>query len=177
VVFDLKGGFTVQEASVIFDKNSSENVGFEDQTFFEEGSISLSTVSADNILLATNSLPESGKITEVSLNVNSEKSQILSLSVKDLAGVEDWGIILTDTYLNKEVDLKVAKDYEFEINKEVSATFGFSRFKITFIPPASSPIYAATNFLQKKSRAEKLLSADLKNETEFKSEKAIALTK
>ncbi len=177
VVFDLKSSSSIQEASVIFDKNSSEKVGFEDQTFFKESDLSLSTMSADNVALAVNSLPPAEKIAEIDLSVNAEKSQKLSLSVKELAGVEDWGIILTDTYLNKEVDLKVDKDYTFDINKEIEATFGSSRFKLTFIPPASSPIYAATSFSPKKSAADKFLSESLKNEAEFKREKAIALTK
>lgn len=163
LAFDLKNGSAVQEASIVFDQNGSNKAGFEDQTFFEEGALSISTLSADNVALSVNSLPETDKITEISLNVNAAKSQKLNLSVKDLAGVDNWGIVLVDTYLHKEIDLMVEQDYAFEIDKEIAASYGAGRFKVTFVPPASSPIYAATQ--------------SYRTGPEFKNNKAVALTK
>ena len=163
VVFDLKNGSSVQEASIVFDQSGSDKAGFEDQTFFEEGAISISTLSSDNVALSVNSLPETEKITEINLNVNAANSQKLNLTVKDWAGVDNWGIILIDNYLNREIDLKVEQDYAFEINKDIAASYGAGRFKVTFVPPASSPIYAATQ--------------SFKTGPEFKNTKAVALTK
>jgi hypothetical protein len=97
------------------------------------GVVILSSISSDNIPLAINSLPLSGKGRSINLSVSSTAEGIYKLDLESMtsvpAGYEVW---LTDNYKKDSLDMRLNSSYSFNIYKADTASSGRNRFKLKF---------------------------------------------
>jgi len=97
-------------------------------TFQGFGQVSLSTLSADNVALAINTLPLSPKGTTVRLVVHAKSSGLYKLNLTDIHSIPSTiDIWLKDRYRKDSLDFRQYKSYAFDINSDTSS-YGSRRF-------------------------------------------------
>lgn len=97
------------------------------------GVVTLSSVSSDNIPLAINSLPLSGKGRSINLSVSSTTEGVYKLAMESITSVPSgYEVWLMDGYKKDSVDMRQNPSYSFNIYKADTASSGRNRFKLTF---------------------------------------------
>lgn len=126
----------VDKDGTIISFNSSTKPQFdanEDATYRPgNGILSLSTISADNINLAFNTLPLPGKTHQIiPLNVNSYTDGTYKLYLDVIKSIPDlYDVWLMDAYQKDSLDIKHNPTYSFNITHSVPASFGSTRFSL-----------------------------------------------
>lgn len=140
-----------EEAVIAFGQGYSSTATKEDATFFGGSTVTLSTLSSDNVKLTINRLPLATTRTTIPLSVNALTSGDVKLGFMDLSALENSQLYLVDNYLNKTVQIASTSDvYPFTITKSIAASFGDNRFQLVLSPPTVLPLSLAY-FNAKKS--------------------------
>jgi hypothetical protein len=94
--------------------------------------VSLSSLSADSVLLSINRLPMPKQTPQIlPLIVNATSSGLYSLKMDMLKNLPAlYQVWLKDAFKGDSVDIRAAKNYDFNIDKSNAATFGNARFKL-----------------------------------------------
>lgn len=97
------------------------------------GVVTLSSISSDNIPLAINSLPLSGKGRSINLGVSSTTEGVYKLQMESITSVPSgYEVWLMDGYKKDSIDMRQNSSYSFNIYKADTASSGRNRFKLTF---------------------------------------------
>lgn len=100
-------------------------------TFQGFGSVSMSSLSSDNVALAINALPLSKRGLTIGLKVNAKTDGTYSLSLNTISAVpEKFDIWLRDGYQKDSVNLRQNPIYAFELSNADAGSFGSDRFKL-----------------------------------------------
>jgi hypothetical protein len=100
------------------------------RTFQGFGSVSLSSLSSDNVALAINALPLSTKGTTVGLVVNGKTTGTYKLNLLAIHSVSSSiDIWLKDKYKKDSVNFRSSPAYAFSITSDTT-TYGSNRFSI-----------------------------------------------
>ncbi|MDF3078698.1 MAG: type sorting protein [Sphingobacteriaceae bacterium] len=137
---NLQNGINKEEAVVVFNDGSNPNAGFEDATFMEGSSVTLTTRSSDDKDLVINFMPNISQVSELKLNVNATTSGNLTLNFADLSATRNYTTLLKDEFTGNLLDVKANPVYSFTINKSDANTYGPNRFKLLFQPPTNLPV-------------------------------------
>lgn len=114
-----------EEALIVFNQNDVSEVNNNDSRYLEGYNINLATLSSDGHHLSINQTPDADRI---KILVNSEENATLNL---EFPGIESNKWLLKDHYLNTEIMLNNnRKVYSFNIDKNVSRSFGTNRFEL-----------------------------------------------
>jgi hypothetical protein len=123
-----------KEESVIVFNNSAKNeyVSNEDSPYFTgSGTVSLSTMSADNVTLAINRVPLPKQSQTIRLNVNATSDGIYKLSVTELKAIPDlYEVWLMDSYKKDSLDLRHNSTYNFNLTRSDTSSYGSNRFSL-----------------------------------------------
>ncbi len=154
----LSNTLNTEEAVVRFEPSYSAKAGLDDATFFGGTTVSLSTLSSDNIKLAINGMPSLSQAgQQISISVNATASGNVTLSFTDLSALEGFDATLQDNYLNTKTDLRANPTYTFSIDKSVSTSYGDNRFKLLITPPTVLSVNL-NYFSARKSNSGSLIS-------------------
>jgi len=154
----LTNAQNTEEAVVRFKPTYNAKAGLEDATFFGGTTVSLSTLSSDNIKLAINgmpSLPQTGQ--QIPISVNATSTDNVTLSFTDLSALSGFEATLVDNYLNVQTDVRANPSYSFLIDKSVSTSYGDNRFKLFITPPTVLSVNLSY-FSARKSNSGSLIS-------------------
>ena len=140
VKMGLEDATNKDEAILLFRENETEAATAKDISYLGGSSVSLSTISSDNVKLAINYLPLVNNTTEVKLSVGATVTGAVKLNMIDLSAVEENTVYLKDSYLNKVVDVKAEPVYNFYIDRSVASTFGDNRLSLIITPASTLPV-------------------------------------
>ncbi|HEX8376407.1 MAG TPA: T9SS type A sorting domain-containing protein, partial [Pedobacter sp.] len=124
----------IEEAVAVFKAGSDSLAKEEDAVLFGGTSVTLSTLSSDKVRLTINFMPELSKVKELKLSVNASNTGPVKLGFTDLAAIENYDVLLEDSYLKSTSDVRANPTYDFAIDKTEPASFGNGRFKLIFKP-------------------------------------------
>ncbi len=97
------------------------------------GTFNLSSLTADNVKLAINSMPPlESCLATVKIDVSNVTPGSYKLDFSDYDSFTDVGtkLILVDSYTNQSIDVRANNSYPFEVTTN-AASFGSSRFSLT----------------------------------------------
>ena len=138
---NLQNSLHTDETTLVLGDGYDSNFKVEDDaTYMTGSSVSLSSYSADGKSLAVNFMPNVKMVSEVKLKVNASTSGPVKLNFTDLSATGNYIVTLKDNYTNTSTDISINSVYEFEIDKNVSASFGAERFELLFKAPPTLPI-------------------------------------
>ena len=138
---NLQNSLHTDETTLVLGDGYDSNFKVEDDaTYMTGSSVSLSSYSADGKSLAVNFMPNVKMVSEVKLKVNASTSGPVKLNFTDLSAAGNYIVTLKDNYTNTSTDISINSVYEFEIDKNVSASFGAERFELLFKAPPTLPI-------------------------------------
>ncbi|RZM26481.1 MAG: T9SS type A sorting domain-containing protein [Pedobacter sp.] len=122
------------EGVLVFADGYSAGYEQRDAAFFGgNNTVSLSSLSSDDVSLAINFLPKIDEIKSVKLFVNSAESTALKMNFTDLSAISSKIMYLRDNYLHARVRITEANaSYSFNIDKSIAASFGTERFVLDF---------------------------------------------
>lgn len=115
--------------------NNQANTGYvmnEDAPYMQGmGTVSLSSVSADNVKLAINAMPFPAKSSATALVVNTTTSGTYTLNLKDINQVPAlYDIWLVDQHTRTSTNLRKNSSYTFTVDKTDTTTYGSKRFAL-----------------------------------------------
>ena len=116
-----------------FDKNASDNQNFNEDAPYKtgNGSVSLTSQSADGISLAINTIPYPIKAKSITLIVGASTDGTFTLRMDDLNHFPDlFDVWLKDAYMRDSLDIKHNSTYIFNVVKADSNTYGANRFSL-----------------------------------------------
>jgi len=172
---NLQDKSNIEETVAAFGASYQTTASKEDAVFFGGTTISLSSLSSDNIKLTINGLPEITQTTVIPLSVNSLVTADVKLNFTDLSAINNGQLFLVDKYLSKTVEITSSNlSYSFNINKSVSASYGDSRLELVVLPPSVLPVGLAYFSAKKANEQVQLSWATLSenNSSEFIIEKS-----
>lgn len=96
------------------------------------GPASISSVSADNVSLAVNTLPlPKASLLVIPLNVSANTDGTYQLNLATIKSVPElYSIWLIDAYAKDSVDLRKSPIYTFNITRSIAASYGLGRFSL-----------------------------------------------
>ena len=154
----LSNTLNTEEAVVRFEPSYSAKAGLDDATFFGGTTVSLSTLSSDNIKLAINGMPSLSQVgQQIPISVNATSSGNVTLSFTDLSALSGFEATLVDNYLNVQTDVRANPSYSFLIDKSIATTYGDTRFKLLITPPTVLSVNLSY-FSARKSNSGSLIS-------------------
>ena len=128
--------------------------------------VSLSTVSSDQVKLAIDKLPFPKRSPQVvPLYVDATSAGAYKLQLGQLSNLSPvYQVILRDHYLQDSVIMNQGTAYSFNIDKSDSATFAGGRFQLVISPgPQQTP--ELVSFSAEKSKGASLIRWRVKNES------------
>ena len=135
--------FYKEDVVIRFNDNAKTTFDFNTDALYLKGfsKVSLSTASSDHVALAINQQPlPKQTATRVGLNVSASANGTYHMSLKDIAGLPKlYDIWLMDNYKKDSVDMRLNKEYAFEIITTDTASFGSHRFVLVV---RQNPAYA-----------------------------------
>ncbi|WP_207426934.1 T9SS type A sorting domain-containing protein [Pedobacter sp. SYSU D00535] len=136
--FNLQDAKNTEEALIVFSSGKSAQADLDDAVFFTGSTAAASTLSDDSVRLAINFMPDIAEVEKVRLHVDGGSGSV-RLNFTDIASLSDNEIFLKDNFLNKIIDIKENRSYEFSIDRKNTKTFGASRFNLLFTPRSVLP--------------------------------------
>jgi len=128
----------------------------------------LGAITADKHLVGTASQPLNKNKTSVFLSVNDNASGTFTLNKINLDNIPDkYDVWLKDHYKNDSLDLRANSTYNFNIDKNNSATFGDSRFEVVVRIKALPPYKLITFNGQKSVAGGNVLKWSTQNEYNY----------
>ncbi len=140
---ELADSLNRDETIIVFDKDSKPESEEKDVIYLGGSTVSLSSLAADNRAMTINYVPDADQIKEVKLSINAVATKSVKLHLTDFSGAPFSDILLRDSLLNQEVNLKEAGTYEFSVDKADPASFGPSRLKLVFVPKLTISFFTA----------------------------------
>ena len=130
----LKDTVNVDGIMINFNSTAKPEFALNEDALYKPGfgAVSLSSMSADGIPLAVNTLalPKQTQTT-IALNVNAETDGTYQLNLDAVKSVPElYDIWLVDAYKKDSVNLKQSSTYSFEIHKGDGGSFGQDRFSL-----------------------------------------------
>jgi hypothetical protein len=100
-------------------------------TFQGFGSVSLSSLSSDNVPLSINTLPLATKGVTIKLTVNGDVSDIYKLNLSNIHNIpQTYDIWLMDKFRKDSLDFRNNPTYAFNLDKKDTSTYQSNRFSI-----------------------------------------------
>ena len=138
----LKDAENTDETALVFKQGYESTYSVDDASYFSGTTVSLSSLTADNMPMAINFMPELNNDTRIKLVVNSTVTGNVSLNFTDISGISGKVMRLKDKYLNTTTSISATgTSYPFSIDRNVAASYGAERFELNFedekLPPAA----------------------------------------
>ena len=138
----LKDAENTDETALVFKQGYESTYSVDDASYFSGTTVSLSSLTADNMPMAINFMPELNNDTRIKLVVNATATGNVSLNFTDISGISGKVMRLKDKYLNTTTSISATgTSYPFSIDRNVAASYGAERFELNFedekLPPAA----------------------------------------
>ena len=138
-----------EDILIKFLSQASPNYSFNEDAKFLEGfgEVHMSSLSADSVQLAINTLPlPAQKPDVIRLFVSAEKSGLYRLNMIEMAGIPElYEVWLIDSYKKDSLNMRTNKTYAFNIKLSDTASYGVNRFKLV-IRQSAAYAYRLLNF-------------------------------
>jgi chitodextrinase len=137
LVINLKQGDVTDPAYILFSDQGTDGLDpqFDGRKMKNYGMFNLSTITADTVLLAVNTLTNAFCAKTVNLNVTEVTAGSYSLSFANLESIPEIGeIVLKDNFTGTSTTI-TGTEYAFNVTSD-PASFGRTRFSITFMKDA-----------------------------------------
>ena len=153
----LKDAVNTDEAALVFKRGYEDSYGADDATFFSGSTVSLASLTSDQMAMAINFMSEPTSTTTIKLSVNAITSGPVSLRFDDITGIAGKVMSLKDSYLNKTTKVSASGYvYNFNIDRNVAASFGAERFSLIFEDEKAPPAALLSFTAERQSSAVKL---------------------
>jgi len=117
------------------------------------GTVSMASISSNNVTLAINNLPLPKTSQTIDLAVNTVADGTYNINMKELEGVPQlFDVWLMDTFKKDSADMRHNTTYTFEVSKSDTNSFGTHRFKLV-IRQNTEYAYQLLNFTAAKVTA------------------------
>jgi hypothetical protein len=95
------------------------------------GVVSLASLSTNNVPLAINVMPLTGKGASIGLRVNVKSDGVYTLNMQQINAVPNtYSLWLMDGYKKDSLNMRLYPTYAFNVYKSDTTTFGSNRFKL-----------------------------------------------
>ncbi len=132
--FNLQSNETQDDATIILEEGNSANYGGNDAPSMAHNTLYTYSLTADEVPVIINFMPEVSQVNEIKLFVESTKSDAnLKLNFTEIIGSGNKEIWLQDNYTQTSTQItNINNCYNFGIDKSIKATSGKNRFVLVF---------------------------------------------
>ena len=129
----MQDDVNVDDTRIRFSSTAASKYVFAEDAPYKigNGSVSLSSMSADGVPLAINGIAFPKNSLAIPLNVNATNDGTYRLNMKTIKSIPElYDVFLIDTYKKDSVDMRHTPTYSFNISKGDALSFGSGRFSL-----------------------------------------------